>query len=273
MKSIQTFIIAAFIAALAAVPVSRANAATTNDPTLDHFKCYAIQQANPVNDFVLLQDQFDIFDATKEQALVRFPVFFCNPTVKITRSVTGGPGTTTPITNPDAHLKMYLMVSEPAGPTRAVIVSNQFNDAQHPQTLAVFRPIILGVPTRKLPHAPPQGLDHFKCYLAQGEPMGKTVALRDQFDNRQTEVVSVLSPVLFCNPVEKLHDDVITRVENPDGHLVCYIFTPSSDKLNVVQTINQFGREQLFVTRSRFLCVPSQKLEFRPIGDTVGGGN
>lgn len=265
MKSIPKFIVAASVAALFALSSYSANAQSTN-PTLDHFKCYGIQQANPVNDFAILTDQFDVAAETKEQALVRLPVFFCNPTTKTLRSVTGAPGTTTPITNPDAHLKMYLMVSEPTGPARAVTVSNQFNDAQHPQRLLVFRPIILGVPTRKLPHATPEGLDHFKCYLSRGETINKTIALQDQFDAPQTDVVNVLSPVLFCNPVEKLHDDKLTEIRNPDDHLACYLITPSSEKLNVVQTINQFGREQLFVVHSRFLCVPSQKLEFGPIG-------
>jgi hypothetical protein len=269
MKPIKAFMILALIVALPALFASSAGAQANFK--LDHFKCWTVDQAKQVNDFVLLEDQFDISTNSKEEALVRFPLFFCNPTVK-TVSSTAGAQVTTPITNPDAHLKMYLITAHPE-PLRSVTVSNQFNDAQNPQVLTVFRPIVLAVPTQKLPHAKPQGLDHFKCYLARGEPVNANVGLQDQFDRQQPEKVKVLRPILFCNPVQKRHDETITEIRNPDDHLTCYIFTPSSTKQIPVQTINQFDREQFFATHSRFLCVPSQKLDFRPIGDTVGGPN
>ena len=127
------------------------------------------------------------------------------------------------------------------------------------QILKVFQPFILAVPTQKERHEEPQGLDHFKCYLPRGESINRPVVLQDQFDKQQREVVKILRPVLFCNPVEKHHDDVITPIENPADHLTCYVFTPSTTKSIVVRTRNQFGEEKLVATHSRLLCVPSQK--------------
>lgn len=263
MKPSKAFVILAWAAVVVTLLAPRARAQA--NATLDHFKCWTVEEAKPTNDFVLLEDQFDQSTQSKEEALVRFPLFFCNPTVKTVPGPTGGQATTTPITNPDAHLKMYLITAHPE-PLRAVPISNQFGD----QNLTVFRPILLAVPTQKLPHGKPEGLDHFKCYLARGEPVNLNVALQDQFDRQQPEKVKVLRPILFCNPVAKLHDEVTARIEHPDDHLTCYIFTPSSTQQIPVQTINQFGREKFFATHSRFLCVPSKKGDWRPIVGTEG---
>ncbi len=113
-----------------------------------------------------------------------------------------------------------------------------------------------------------QVLDHFKCYSARGQSVGASVGLKDQFD-KEVESVTVLGPVGFCNPVQKLHDDELTPIENPRDHLTCYRFTPPSTKLNLVHAANQFGKEQLFVARARYLCVPSEKLT-PPVGDSGG---
>ena len=259
MKSIKALMIVALLVALPALLASNVGAQTP--PTLDHFKCWTVVEGRPANDFVLLHDQFNA-EKEQEPALVRSPIFFCNPTVK-----TLSTGAVTPIVHPDHHLKMYLIATHPEPTTRTVTISNQFNSATAVQTLTVFQPVILAVPTQKDPHAEPQGLNHFKCYLAKGEPINTPVALQDQFDKQKREVVRVLRPVLFCNPVEKDHDGVITPIipstANDKDHLTCYVFTPSTLKVTGVRTRNQFGEERLLATRSRFLCVPSQKLDFR----------
>jgi hypothetical protein len=256
MKPVRMVTVAALVVVLSALCPARANAGV-----LDHFKCYSVVQAAPVNEFVELEDQFDKADGIVEQALVRIAVFFCNPTEKLI-SPTAPP---TPIQNPDGHLKMYLITPPTTSqPVRTVQVSNQFGQ----QTLTVFQPIILAVPTQKLPHDLPQGLDHFKCYAARGQTLGTVVSLKDQFD-RQNVVVKVLGPVVFCNPVQKLHDEELTPIENPEGHLTCYRFTPPSSRIREVRVVNQFGREELVVARARLLCVPSQKLT--PPGTNTGG--
>ena len=256
MKSIKAFMIVALLVALPALLASHAGAQT--EPRLDHFKCWTVVEGRPANDFVLLHDQFNQAGEL-EPALVRSPIFFCNPTVKIPST-----GVVTPILHPDNHLKMYLITTHPDPTTRTVTFSNQFTAAAG-QTLTVFQPVILAVPTQKDPHAEPHGLNHFQCYLARGEPINAPVVLQDQFDKQRREVVKVLQPVLFCNPVEKQHDGVITPIippstANDQDHLTCYVFTPSTTKTTGVRTRNQFGEERLLATGSRFLCVPSQKL-------------
>ena len=109
---------------------------------------------------MLLQDQFDIEDGIVETVVVEELFEFCNPVVKTHL------GTTTPIRNPDAHLKLYRLDPQPER-RRQVTVRNQFGD----QVLDVFNPVILAVPTQKLSVNGtstrlgfPTGLDHFKCW-------------------------------------------------------------------------------------------------------------
>jgi hypothetical protein len=222
--------------------------------TLDHFWCYGIQgKAQEVP--VFLRDQFDPAGALVP-ALVRNAVRFCNPVEK-----TEADGTVTEITNPEAHLKLYFAHTPVLAPARQVTVRNQFGR----QMIRVFDPIILGVPSAKNTDVRPDGLDHFKCYRAYGPALrNRVVKLRDQFtENPQ---VTVRRAVAFCNPTEKRHGDVFTPIENPKGHLVCYAVTqtplnPPRPFLNV----DQFGAEQLVSPGSDILCVPSEKLSFKPI--------
>ena len=108
----------------------------TDGPALDHFKAYMTN--GPVNgDTVLLQDQFDTGPVPKT---VGQPFRFANPVQKTHNNVV------TPITNPDTHLEMYILLPPEPGPTRFVQVNNQFGL----QTLTVQDPVLLGVPTQKM---------------------------------------------------------------------------------------------------------------------------
>jgi len=224
-------------------------------PTLDHFWCYGIQD-KALGVEVLLRDQFDPAGALVP-ALVRNPVRFCNPVEK-TETVTG---VVTPITNFDAHLKLYLAHTPVLAPARQVVVRNQFGRRQ---PLKVFDPVILGVPTAKNTQGDPKGLDHFKCYRAYGPAVrNKVVKLRDQFNEG---TVKVGRAVAFCNPTEKRHGDIFVPIENPKGHLVCYSVTPTAliDPRSFF-TRNQFGSETLVTPGSDILCLPSEKLRFSVI--------
>ena len=140
----------------------------------------------------------------------------------------------TPITNPDTHLEMYLILPTEPGTTRYVDVSNQFGI----QTLTVQDPVLLGVPTQKVPFGPPHDVDHFKLYNATGNALNVTVDLRDQF--HQELGVPVLQPRYFGNPVEKTHNGNVTPIVNPADFLVCYDIAPQSFNFNI-QTINQIA--------------------------------
>jgi hypothetical protein len=249
------------------------------DLGLDHFKCYRVTEGEPANAFVQLQDQFDVAVGTPtnsffEHVVVRDPLLFCNPVKKILAS-----GAVTPILNENNHLKMYL-IAPTFGQQRTVLVSNQFDRDGQVQPLIVFQPVILAVPTQKRPHGPPERLDHFKCYFAEGPSVNIPLGLVDQFDKEQ---VRVGRPILLCNPTVKIHGetatsaandlgDIVTPITNPDAHLVCYRIispprTPTTSAFPFaarqggrgVEVLNQFGKEELKVTQPVVLCVPSTK--------------
>jgi len=232
-------------------------------PTLDHFECYrTTAQAPGVT--VLLKDQFTVPGLPAALPFVVLnPVRFCNPVEKTTAA-----GVVTPITNPDGHLEMYLTGPTVLKPSWNVIVKNQFGR----QTLRAFSPEILAVPSAKNDQPPPapDSLDHFQCYRAYGASLTnffkKTVVqLKDQF-HTDPETVTLMRPIAFCNPVEKRHGDppIVTPVNHPDDHLVCYAFAPTTFKGGALAR-NQFGGVPLPLGGADILCVPSQKLRFSVI--------
>ena len=245
------------VAALTVLFLLHSGASAQAVPPLDHFKCYATQ-GQSVGEIVDLRDQF----ADDPKAQVRATRLFCNPVEKTHADVV------TPILNPDHHLKLYRIGARPV-PDRQVVVSNQFDPLGGPQVLNVTRPIFLAVPTQKDPHPKPDGLDHFKCYLASGPSVDAIVNLSDQFipDDR----VKVRRPLAFCNPVEKTHADVVTPILNPDDHLVCYRMAVRDPFMGTVVVHDQFIDEDLILDRPNILCVPSIKLSFGPSGCDAPG--
>ena len=263
MKAMRVLAVIALIVSLSALYPSGASG-----QPLDHFKCYSVKEGRPANVIVDLIDQFDPATAPPPPVLVGPPIFFCNPAEKLVLTASGGPGAVTPITNPDGHLKMYLITHAAEQPQRTVTVSNQFNPAGAAQLLTVFRPVLLAVPTQKDGHEFPKALDHFKCYITRGRPVQRAVILDDQWDrDKRPEHVVVFEPVLFCNPVTKIHDGVTTtpipRRALVLDHLTCYRFIPPSTTVRNVRVLNQFGREKIVAAEARYLCVPSSKLSFQ----------
>ena len=212
---------------------------------LDHFKCYRAQADRPVEDEVILSDQFgDGFARVFETER------FCNPVEKRHDNVV------TPIQDPDAHLELLRIEAEPVPPV-TVEVNNQFG---REQKLDVGPAIYLAVPTQKIEpnnHPFPQRLDHFKCYEVNGEFQPVTVALRDQF-GFEPEVKS-LDPRLLCNPTKKVHNNTTTPIQNPLDHLVCYQLENTEPLFDFAFIRNQFGERFLQLDRADLLCLPSEK--------------
>jgi hypothetical protein len=232
---------------------------------LDHYKCYFVD--SPVQNIaMLLQDQFDLGvtpQVTEQVGDVRL-VRFCNPVQKTLN------GATTRILRPADHLALYLINPQQTIP-RKVLISNQFGD----QVLALRNAEILAVPTGAAtptatgapPNTPaiPKNLDHYKCYAANGENIGVTVTLTDQFHK---EVVQVLEPFLFCNPVHKTHPigTPPTSIQRPVDHLACYKITPTPFQ-GAIYYNNQFvtpakGPPLLQIAPADMLCAPSVKLKW-----------
>jgi hypothetical protein len=101
-------------------------------------------------------------------------------------------------------------------------------------------------------------LDHFKCYsVGEAARLDIPVNLQDQFVDIDA---TVGSPWYFCNPTEKLHDDVTTPLANPDHHFMIYgIDYVEEPVTKYVEVDNQFGLEQLMVEGPIALAVPTQK--------------
>ena len=102
-------------------------------------------------------------------------------------------------------------------------------------------------------------LDHFYCYPAKGEAIGDKVLLKDQFD-KTFVAAQVGLPTRFCNPVTKVHDNVVTKIMNPDAHLTFYRITPVSPAARWVAVYNQFGAQKLMTGAAVELAVPTFKM-------------
>lgn len=255
-------------------PINPTPPISPND--LDHYKCYFVQ--SPVeNTAALLQDQFDLGSTpqvTEKVADVRL-IRFCNPVQKTLN------GSTTRILRPADHLALYLIDPQQTTP-RKVVISNQFGD----QVLALRNAEILAVPsgaavptaTGAPPSTPaiPKDLDHYKCYAANGENIGVTVTLTDMFHK---ELVQVLEPFLFCNPVHKTHPigTPPTTIQKPVDHLTCYKITPTPIQQTVYYN-NQFvtptkGAPSLAVGPADMLCAPSVKLKWYQVNAPTASAN
>lgn len=108
-------------------------------------------------------------------------------------------------------------------------------------------------------------LDHFKGYMVENATApytGEVVFLEDQFLSLNATVTSA---ELFCNPAEKLHNDVLTPVSNADHHLTVYgIDYEEEPEIRFVEVVNQFGTQQLTVSGPIGLAVPTQKEGHEP---------
>ncbi len=218
----------------------------------DHYKFYDVdwETAPYVGMEVLLEDQFGTFNVTVGDA-----VLFGNPVEK--EHATG----VTPIADPNRHYTLYELYyeEEPMLDSWQVVVNNQFQDDVE---LTVHGPIALAVPTLKEDHEMPACLDHLLVYeVYETEFPEVSVNLKDQFIPDGEDVV-VWGPVLFANPVQKTHGDVVTPIEHEAEHYVWYEITGEPFEKTGLQIDNQFGPQTLDVLNPDTLAVPSQKISW-----------
>jgi hypothetical protein len=216
---------------------------------LEHFVCYTVTQPPFASVPVHLADQF----ASRNANVLR-RAELCNPAQKNAE----------PWFNHKAHLQCYVLAGPGIDQVRAV--RNQLGS----QRLLIGKPDRLCAPTekRKLPNGsfvpipPALTPDHFQCYgvqpagpLQSPHPISQ-VDLRDQFGLRQG--VDIGPPVRLCAPVEKIHNAVVTPIQHPVQHLVCYSITQPARRRDV-EIRNQFEQQVLQTIRPVELCVPSVK--------------
>jgi hypothetical protein len=131
--------------------------------------------------------------------------------------------------------------------------------------------LLLALPTAgtAAPATAPAGLDHFQCYLLQAANSTAfkppAVKLTDEFGT--ITVNPAKKGNLLCNPVQKTRSDtgVVTPINNPNAHLVCYKVTTPTVTPHVVVVTNQFGSARLTIGAVTRLCLPSWKVFTPPV--------
>jgi len=220
---------------------------------LNHYLVYVVDEADyfdftPVED-VNLKDQFI---PNGEDVTVWGPYLFANP---VKKTVVEN-GDVSAIEDPKLHWVLYdISEEQPTSIDETIQIANQFGDDQ---VLDLTSRDTLAVPSQKIVPPTPD-LDHFKCYTASGLQLQLEVNLVDQFHEDYFGAL-VTDPMMFCNPVDKIHGTV-TTTSNPDNHLTVYWIATLKDYWTVTVN-NQFGdNQELIVSGPVALAVPTRKLE------------
>jgi hypothetical protein len=99
--------------------------------------------------------------------------------------------------------------------------------------------------------------------------VNRDVTLTTQFG---VEEVTVGEPVVFCNPAKKIDRyGIVYDVVDPDYHLVCYKIDPPHLLGFPVVMWDQFLQEQVHLTHSQWLCVPSLKTDVVQVEESTWG--
>jgi len=221
---------------------------------LNHYLVYLVDETEFEQVDVNLKDQF-IPDG--EDATVKGPLYFANP---VKKTVVEN-GDVAVIEDEDLHWVLYdIGADQPTSIDKTIQIANQFGNDQ---ILDLTYRDVLAVPSEKnVPPTPP--LDHFKCYQTlPEEPLPFEVGLLDQFHSDYLSAI-VGPPMMFCNPVDKVHDGAQTTNRNDDNHLTVYWIETLTDYWSVTVD-NQFNDaavpQTLIVKGPIALAVPTQKLE------------
>jgi hypothetical protein len=216
------------------------------DTGRNHYKTWRIEPQTFATT-VFVQDQF-MEDSLRLTGLE----FLSNPVVKIFQNDTSN------IVRPNDHLTWYRAF----GRDTLIQVGwvNQFQT--EPIPIPIDSVEYLLVPTQKEPHAPPESLDHYKCYRI-AMPMGwmeLNFTLQDQFDPIPEEITAISTPVYFCTPCQKNGEPMYDTVT----HYVAYLISPMHTTSESRFTVDQFGEHVLQALNSEILLVPSKKTIFPP---------
>ena len=228
----------------------------------DHYLSYLIDKSiNPIG--VVLRDQFinpTDFTLTLIERLL-------NPVRKLHAGIVFNPR------RPDLHYLAYRLQSQAQFVPHPVLIENQFENRQIVATkprylLTPTGKKKLGIPIEKLSPSVaerliatvvppvPQNANHYLCWDVEPYPIAKGVTLRDQFQQRQFEVVRAL---YLCNPAEKNHNGKVYPIVDERNHLMCYEVIPHNTVNRPVVTRDQFGVRGLKAVRTEELCIPTKK--------------
>jgi hypothetical protein len=106
-------------------------------------------------------------------------------------------------------------------------------------------------------------LDHFQCYVVEGESASppEVLQLKDQF--RVKDNVRAVKVRYFCNPVMKVVNGAEHKAQRGEDHLTCYLLEPKDRFEARVEARNQFGETRVVTSHSELLCVPTHKVRFQ----------
>lgn len=238
MRTVTIRLACGAVACLVASAVLLAPAMANPIPVWNHYKTYMI------GDLPIFQIPFELED--------QFGDGFYT-TIALEQLATPAQKNSEPLADPELHYTWWVIEGDEPG--RWVVTENQFGE----QGLYVEDARYLLNPALKnatdVPELPIA--NHFKCYEAAGPPVDVQVTLTTQFG---TEDVIVKEPVIFCNPAKKTdkYGNVYDIVE-PDNHLVCYRLEPVHFLGIPAIVWDQFLQEEVNLTHSQWLCVPSIK--------------
>jgi hypothetical protein len=206
-------------------------------PTWDHYKTYMISEPPIIQMPFEAEDQFG---------------FAFHTTFALEQLAAPAIKNQEPMTDSLTHYTWWVIDGDEPG--RWVITENQFGEqGLYVEDARYFlNPALKNATGGDLPIK-----NHYKCYEAMGPPVGLEVSLWTQFGMEQ---VMVMEPEVFCNPAKKIdrYGDVFDIVD-PHLHFVCYRIEPPQFMGIPVVMWDQFLQEQVFLTHSQWLCVPSMK--------------
>jgi hypothetical protein len=237
----------------------------TYAPPVDHQLCYAASGTFGVPTAgVTLYDQFNPKGFTPQ--ISKKASLLCNPVVKKLTAT----GQVFGVTNSRAHLVCFPMTARNTAPTKTLLVSNQFGQADlvvpgnAANAVCVPSWKSLTSPLHKAANTPP-GLNHFTCYpvaVNAGAYHPPPILLKDEFTQKKVAVQVNPAPQELCLPAKKVIQsragNHVYPVVNPTLHLLCFAVTKTPIR-NAVYAQNQFGSAKMRVTRTKWLCLPSTK--------------
>ncbi len=114
--------------------------------------------------------------------------------------------------------------------------------------------------------ATPPPVDHFLCYSAKSVPTAAGpsfkvptgVRLVNQF--APNGIVPRIATVdLHCNPAQKTVSTHVSKITNPNAHLLCWKIVAPTQPARTVQVTNQFGTARLKTGAATQVCLPTWK--------------
>ncbi len=161
----------------------------------------------------------------------------------------------------DNHFDWYRVIAAPNPCPKQVTFSNKFGVNQSVKLDSKERYLL--VPTRKGIGPSPQEIDHYLCYVViEGVSVAQNPLIEDQFLT-PAQNMTITFPRYFCNPVEKIHDEVTTPIVNPNDFLVFYengLHPAYGNNINAKDQFNDTLGWTLPITNAFYLGVPSVKV-------------